>query len=350
MSPRIVQTGVVCSIGIGAQQCSASFRAGLSGYAQSHVIGRGPEPIVMALVPEEHVEPLRGSFDGRDLSDRERRMLRLGGMALEQLKLGPEDHSSRPVPLFLALPEPNPGQPAYSTRGFIGHLGEQGNVGFDPDLSQYFELGRAGGLFALRAGIAALEAGCEDVLVGGIDSCLDMKWVARIDADRRLLRADVMDGFVPGEAAAFLHLAKSRQRTADVCSQVLAVGTAEDSGHRYSDAPALGIGLASALESALVSVGSVAPFNSCYAGLNGENFGSKEWGVAHIRHHSRFAAEMAFEHPADCFGDVGAAMGPLLLSLADETLRNGDCHGPTLVWASSDLAPVACALIDVRSG
>jgi 3-oxoacyl-[acyl-carrier-protein] synthase-1 len=308
-------------------------------------MGRGPEPLVMALVPEVHVEPLQPALDLRDLRDRERRMLRLGGMAFEQLKISAASFLERRLPLFLALPEPNPGKPAHSTRGFVEYLGQQANVGFDVDRSQCFEVGRAGGLLALQAGMAALAAGRDEVLVGGIDSCLDLSWIAQLDAERRLLRADVGDGFVPGEAAAFLLLSRSGGRTEDALSQVLAVGSAEDPGHRYSDAPALGSGLASALESAWAGVGSIAPIKTCFAGLSGESFGAKEWGVAHIRHHARFDADLAFEHPADCFGDVGAAMGPLLLALADETLRNQHRQGPMLVWASSDNAPVACALL-----
>ena len=127
-----------------------------------------------------------------------------------------------------------------------------------------------------------------------------------------------------------------------------AVGTAEDPGHRYSEAPALGVGLANALEDARSGLAGVEPVKTCFAGLNGESFGAKEWGVAHIRHHSFFDRKLAFEHPADCFGDVGAAMGPLLIALADETLRAGHRQGPALVWASSDHAPCACAYVAAR--
>ncbi len=41
-------------------------------------------------------------------------------------------------------------------------------------------------------------------------------------------------------------------------------------------------------------------------------------------------------HPADCFGDVGAAKGPILMAMACEGLRRGDYSGPILCFASSD--------------
>jgi len=335
---HLVNSGAICAIGIGTAQCSAAFRAGLSGYVQSALHGRCGEPLTMALVPELDLEPLSDALLEQPLGDRERRMLRLGGAALRQVS----DHVERPLPMFLALPEPEPGKPAHSGRGFLEHLATQAALPLAIDTSRYFELGRAGGLYALQAALDALRAGQDSALVCGIETCLDLPWVARLDHERRLLGPDVKDGFVPGEGAAVLHLSRTAVSGA---SLIAAVGTAEDLGHRYSEAPALGVGLANALEDARARLPALEPVRTCFAGLNGEAFGAKEWGVAHIRHHDLFDRELAFEHPADCFGDVGAAMGPLLIALADETLRSGHRAGPMLIWASSDHAPCACAYL-----
>jgi 3-oxoacyl-[acyl-carrier-protein] synthase-1 len=341
----ILNTGAVCAIGIGAAQCSASFRAGLSGYMQSPIIGRNDEPIVTALVPDADLETLHDSLVTQPLSDRERRMLRLGGMALRQATVALHE----PVPLFLALPEPNAGRVAHSQRGFFEHLNVQAESSFDTAASQYFELGRAGSLFALDAAIAALAAGRRQVLVGGIDTCLDLTRLAELDGERRLLGSDVKDGFVPGEGAAFLLLSSSRGSAQRAPTIVRAVGTAQDAGHRYSDEPSLGVGLSHALNDALQKSAALPVLRTCFAGLNGENFGAKEWGVAQLRHHALFDPALIFEHPADCFGDVGAAMGTLLIALSDEILRNAQRPGPILVWASSDRAPCACAYLDSAS-
>lgn len=337
----IENAGVICAIGIGPAQVSASFRAGLSGYVQSAVIGRNEKPLVMALVPEPDLEALDGSLKGQSLSDRERRLLRLGGAALRQLSA----EADRPLPLFLALPEANPGKRAHSQHKFIEHLSTQASVPIDAHASEYFELGRAGGLFALQAAVAALTAGQESVLVGGIDTCLDLTLLARLGDERRLLGSDVKDGFVPGEGAAFLVLSRRRRSVDHECTAVCAVGTGEDPGHRYSDAPALGVGLSAALDDARSQEPDLAAVKTCFAGLNGEHMGAKQWGVAHIRHHELFDPALAFEHPADCFGDVGAAMGTLLMALADVTLRTQQRPGPMLVWASSDDAPCGCTYL-----
>jgi 3-oxoacyl-[acyl-carrier-protein] synthase I len=337
----IAKTGVICAIGSGTAQLSASFRAGLSGYVQSPVIGRNSEPLVMALVPESDLEALDGSLDAKSLSDRERRMLRLGGAALRQLSVGID----KPLPMFLALPEARPGTRARSQRDFIEHLSTQAALPIDARASQYFELGRAGGLYALQAAVAALGAGMESALVGGIDTCLDLTSLARLDRERRLLGSDIKDGFVPGEGSAFVVLSRARGGADSACTAVRAVGTAEDPGHRYSDAPALGVGLSAALDDALSQEPHLAPVKTCFAGLNGEHFGAKEWGVAHTRHHDLFDRALFFEHPSDCFGDLGAAQAAVLIALADETMRTQQRPGPMLVWASSDHAPCGCAYL-----
>ncbi|HEY6882345.1 MAG TPA: hypothetical protein VI299_30145 [Polyangiales bacterium] len=94
----------------------------------------------------------------------------------------------------------------------------------------------------------------------------------------------------------------------------------------------------------------LAPVRTCFAGLNGESFGAKAWGVAHMRHHALFVPDLAFEHTADVHGDVGATMATLLLALADETLRNDQRPAPALVWAASDHAPCGAAYVTTPDG
>lgn len=334
-------TGLICPLGVGPRQLSASFRAGLSAYRESPVVGRNGEPHVMALVPDVALPPLKPELDAETLTDRERRMLRLSGLALSQTAASA---SGRPCPLFLALPRPEEPAPARE-RDFSQRLTVQAATPLDLTNGRAYELGRAAGAFALKGALAALAADHERVLVGGVDSCLDLRLLLRLDEERRLLGTDVMDGFVPGEGAAFLMLTRKRPSSQRVPIVIRAVGTAEDAGHRYSEQPALGAGLSAALDDAVSAHGKLPVVRTCFAGLNGESFGSKEWGVASIRHHALFDPALTFEHPADGFGDAGAATIPLLLALAIETLQHEHRPGPMLVWASSDHEPCGCAVL-----
>ena len=82
-----------------------------------------------------------------------------------------------------------------------------------------------------------------------------------------------------------------------------------------------------------------------FAGLNGENFGAKEWGVAYMRNSGHFEEEIKIEHPADCIGDVGAALGPVMIEIAVAGMNRGYIEAPCLVWCSSDYGQRAGVVI-----
>jgi 3-oxoacyl-[acyl-carrier-protein] synthase-1 len=116
----------------------------------------------------------------------------------------------------------------------------------------------------------------------------------------------------------------------------------------YSDKPFQGEGLAAAIR----AVFDAAPpevlarrTNLVYAGFNGESHWAKEWGVSHIRNADRFTEPLTVEHPADCMGDPGAALGLIMLGLATFRLNRGGEAASALVWCSSDRGERAAALI-----
>jgi 3-oxoacyl-[acyl-carrier-protein] synthase-1 len=318
---RIVGAGAVCAIGGGLQQISASVRVGISGMAASSVHDRFFEPMKMALVPEDALLPLVPEVEALPLTSRQRRMLRLATPALQQAVADATDHPR--VPLFLGLPEAHPNRPAPLDATFLKHLQTQVGLQFETKSSQIFPHGRAAGLLALEAGMRCLtERRAERVVVGGVDSYLDLALLAELDAEQRLLGERVMDGFVPGEGAAFvmLNATTKPERGARATLGVLSAASAQDAGHRYGDQPAKGEGLAHALEGMLERL--KAPPDRVRT----------------------TAADIV--HPADCFGDTGAAAGMLLLALAADMLNNEHKPGPALVWASSDGPASACAYVD----
>jgi 3-oxoacyl-[acyl-carrier-protein] synthase-1 len=87
------------------------------------------------------------------------------------------------------------------------------------------------------------------------------------------------------------------------------------------------------------------PIATTFAGFNGENFDAKLWGVARLRHSDLFSAGALIEHPADKYGDAGAATGAILVALAAQALSTGTRPGPALVWAASDRELRGCAVV-----
>ena len=186
------------------------------------------------------------------------------------------------------------------------------------------------------------------VVVGGVDTFLDARRLALLDVDDRLMGGS-MDGFIPGEGAAFLLLAGpgvARRHRLKPIARVTGVGAGVEPGHRDSPQPYRGDGLADAFRALFSALPPGTPkVRSVYAGFNGESLPTKEWGVAYLRSPERFEESVRIEHPADCVGDVGAALGPLMLALAAVGLRDRRCEEPCLVWSTSDQKMRAAALM-----
>jgi 3-oxoacyl-[acyl-carrier-protein] synthase-1 len=331
---------------VGAKQTATSERAGVARLSESTICNRDFRSIVMALLPEEELPPLAEALEAMtDLTLRQRRMLRLAAPALKEAvaDIGPPADT----PLLLAFPEALPGRPAPAGGKFLEHLAKQSGVTFRIAGSCVFPNGRAAGFLALAQALALLDTGKESrVIVGGVDSHLDLHLIGTLDAESRLLADGVMDGFIPGEGASFLLLgAAAGERGGPPRSRILAVATGTERGHRYSEEPYLGEGLAATFQELFSTAGVKEPVQTVLAGLNGEHFGAKEWGTALMRSKKAFADAMRLEHPVDCFGDPGAALGPLLLGIAAIGVREGHLGEPCLVWSSSDRGERGAALL-----
>ena len=82
-----------------------------------------------------------------------------------------------------------------------------------------------------------------------------------------------------------------------------------------------------------------------FASFNGENFGAKEWGVAAIRNHQYIDVDSNIIHPSDCYGDIGAATAPVLITLAYMGINKNTYQKPALVWSSSEMQQRASVYI-----
>lgn len=346
--------GLVTAVGGQTAQTAASVRAGISAYEVSAICNKRFEPMTMALVPEDILPPLNEKLAKvTTMSSRQNRMLRLAHLALmEAMESLPEGHTA-PVPLLMGGPEPYPGQPQVIKGSFLRYLGVQAGVEFDQRLCKLATTGRVAGIQALKVAQQALASGEHDyVLVGGVDTYLDLYLLATLDADDRILADGVMDGFAPGEGAGFLLLCSDRARESLAIKPRVKIhtpGLALENGHRYSDEPYTGDGLAQAVTSALDALNNE-PVASILSSMNGENFGAKEWGVAYLRNSSAFEPLSRMEHPAECFGDTGAAAMPILTGIVAVGLQEGYRRGPALVCCSSEGPQRGAVCISIEQG
>jgi 3-oxoacyl-[acyl-carrier-protein] synthase I len=169
-----------------------------------------------------------------------------------------------------------------------------------------------------------------------------------LDLDGRILTDGNLDGFLPGEGAGIVLLARPGDRRVNSPPAALLLGAANgfEKGHRNSPEPMLGDGLTQTLQALFGALpGGQLPCRAVMANLNGESFGAKQWGIALLRNRDCFIESPELFHPAECFGEVGAAMGPISIAIVTCWLERKVRDSPFLVWCAADEGPCAACYI-----
>lgn len=334
----IASAGMMTAVGLSAAETAASVRSATMRFSETEIRDKQSEPVTLAEVPDEAMPDLVDELAQLPLTSRERRMLRLGSQPLRECLASLPD-SGKPPGLMLALPESETTRPLDGP-AFLDQFAKQIDGLFDSQRSDASFRGRAGGLLAVGRAADIIRAGQAGfMLAGGIDTYRDLYVLGTLDMEGRLKSAANLDGFVPGEGAAFLLLA-SRQAAAAAGLTPLAalsrVGEGFERGHLYSEEPYQGDGLAVCVQNLVASGSTNGPIQEVYSSMNGESHWAKEWGVAFLRNAGAFVSEHGMHHPADCYGDTGGASGPLMIGIAAVGVSEGYRVGPCLVYGSSD--------------
>ena len=360
---ELCASSMITPVGIDQLKTAAAVRAGIDAFEESAIVDKFIDPTTAAIIPEQVLPPLSDELSSvSQLSGRQRRLLRLITLPLQAIEKQLE--FDQPITLKLALPESIPGINVQFDQQFLKWVAVQSGVPIDLKSSEIFPHGRAAGIVALNAGMIALEQNPSlSVVVGGVDSYIDLKLLAMLKKEKRINSSGSQNGFIPGEAAGFLGLKSLDDNSklgagqspvqADANTSVINMkrniligipGMSFEQGHRYNKAaPYKGEGLAAAVDGALKAVGSNT-VQTVLCTFNGEDFSGKEWGVASIRHNEEIADDRKIHHPAEFFGDIGAAFSTILIGLASEGLRRAYLETDCLVWCSSD-GPLRSAVL-----
>lgn len=202
------------------------------------------------------------------------------------------------------------------------------------------QCGFAHALFKAQQLLASGEV--DRCIVGGVDACTDGAAMASAHLFHVLKTADQAAGYQPGEAAGFVMLESTesaRARGASVLGQVDAASWGVESVARASGKPALGVGMAGAIQSCLAKA--MAPSSQVdwmLGDLNGDAFRANDWGYALVRLMPDHPAlgERPLVLPAESFGEIGAATGPVAVCMAMRAFARGYAPGRrVLVWLAS---------------
>ncbi len=337
-SVYLAGSGMITAIGGSSEMVWAATGAQISRYATSSYFTRHRSLIIQALVPDEALPDFRETLERHPrLSFREKRMLCMCQMAATQA-LG-QNPPEGPVPLLLAGPEVYPGVDTQLSSEFLKALTDQLGESVAADKSRCVNIGRPGVIEAIKLAFHYLyDVGHTSVLVGGADSYQHTALLKLLDeqdrvAAQRLRPSGGTDAFAPGEGAGFLLLTRDlRSFRADAS---VSHSRASAIGHLFNDKPYLGEGLDQAVKQALSTRHSPALIKNVYSSANGERYWGKELGVALTRSEAHFHGPKV-HHPAEYYGDLGAATGAVLIGLASQTafrLPGDDTH---LIYSSAD--------------
>lgn len=341
MDVCIVCCGARTPVGLRAWTTAAAIRAGISRLGfHPHLLDR-------------HGDPMRVAMDARldpDLEGEARMRL------LAESALGEACEAIRPLldraAVFLGLPEPRPGWPADAAEPFTRSLLTEVMPQVHPSRVHALAQGHASGILAMLRAIEALCFGdCELAVVGGIDSYLHVDTLEWLDEQGRLHNdQDSRSSFVPGEAAGFCVLALPswcRARQVEPLARIVGLGVAADPSRTGTGKVCTGEGLSQAVRDA--TRGLRLPeqkIGDTFCDLNGERHRSEEFTFAMLRNPQPFVDANRFTAPAESWGDVGAASGPLFAVLATASGMRAYARAPhALAFAGSDGGLWAAAVL-----
>lgn len=339
----ITGLGLVSAVGLNMVQSCASVRAGISRFQKcplyypeidedSEVGGDEEEPVMSASVP----------LPGEDYDEYDKTKSLLLVCLQDLIKhAGLSRKHFREAQLFMALPPDGTdrGKTILSSSRVLDTLSKANQK--NPLDVRTFDSGHVGSLLAIeQAMLKICENPSKRCIVVGIDSYLEKRTLELLDEKSRLKSERNRFGFVPGEAASAVLLEsfqEATKRKAPVFAEIEGIGHSSEENSYLSNQPASGQGLSSVILKAWPSADDEDQVNWVCNDLNGENYRAREWGLCIVKLQYRFKDLRFVWHPADCWGDIGAATGTALLALVGRSFERG--YAPTnrcLVWTSSD--------------
>ncbi len=340
--------GASTPIGRDAWSSAAAVRAGISGFTQHpYMIDTAGEPMRAAIAPWLDI----------GLTGIERFKALLYPAIDQALAPLAEAHAAQPcIALSLGLPSARPGLPADLQPSLVRAIGEKYRGTFAAVAA--FSNGHAAGPLALEAAAKKLMQGVFDVcVVVGVDSYIEpetLEWLEECDQLHGAGPLNNAWGFIPGEAAGAFLLVRSvtveRLRLTPLAC-VLGVGTAFEPKRIKTETVCLGEGLTQAFRGALAALPSGSKVTDVYCDMNGEPYRADEYGFTVLHTKEAFESASDFIAPADCWGDVSAASGPLHIGLAAIAGSKRYAKGPTVfVWTSSEGGERGAVLVAVGGG
>jgi 3-oxoacyl-[acyl-carrier-protein] synthase-1 len=312
----ILGSGMMTGVGLTAAATCAAVRCKINHFVETRFMAQGGGWLIGCSVPLD--SPVRG---------RSKLIFMVASAIRECLELI-QGVRPKEIPLLLCVAEPErPGRFEGLDERLLREVQAELAVAFHPQ-SAVIARGRVGGAVALDLARALIrENGIPFCLVAGVDSLLVAATLNTYQDADRLLTSSNSNGFIPGEAAGAMLVGTPVpwHGTMLICQ---AIGFAREGATIDSDVPLRAEGTVSAIRG-LHADGGVTIDDADYriTDCNGEQYGFKNDRLAYARTGRQLKARFDHHTPAECFGEVGAAIGPCILGLALAAAQKGYAPG-----------------------
>ena len=317
----IASSGLVSSVGVGVQRTYASVEAGVSRFRETDLNDSSGYPYRLSIIP---AKVFNGSIRRSKIQGQlNRQQLRLLNLAVQGINNFKHQLPNTEIPLFLAGPEIFTEHCLGLNNPFLINIGIQAQIAVDSVRSRVVNWGRAGAAGLLHQVMEYFQtSGSHYAILGGVDSYYHLPSLHYLNEQQRILTSKRKDGFIPGEAAAFLLLISPF--APDVIRQyaqgLIRIADIQQEQNLLTDPYArFSYVLSEMVRHTLTNT----QFSNLeiYSAANGEAKYLTEFATAMTRSKELLPRHYRVIHPAENIGDVGAACTPLLIALAMQSLQ-----------------------------
>ena len=318
MTTRLAITamGMVTGVGLTARASCAAIRGAIDNFQETRFMDQDGEWLMGSQVP------LSGSWRG------DTKLVKMAAMAIRECLDGHPELASPATALLLCVSDDDRlergiGDDDGLLRRVEQELGQQFH-----EQSHVIARGHVSIAVAVQKARRLLTGmDVRHVIVAATDSLFVATTLADYEDKQRLVTSANSDGFIPGEAAAavVVELVRESSNPQLVCH---GVGFGIENAHIDSEEPLRADGLTDAIRGALDDAGwseSVLQFK--IIDVSGAQYHFKEAALAFSRIDRTKRTEFEVWHPADCVGEVGAAIGPIMIGVLKAACEKGYAKG-----------------------
>lgn len=332
----ILKSGLVCGVGLDAPSACAAIRCAIDNFQETRFMDKGGEWIIGSSVPLE--QPWRGRT----------KLLKMAAMAVRECMDGIGENIPPEIPLLLCVAEhERMGRIDGLDDKLFGELERELGYRFHATDSLVIPHGRVSAAVALKhARNLIYEKQHAFVLIAGVDSLLVAPTLSALEENFRLLTSQNSNGFIPGEAGSAVLVSRPLPNGGEPQLLCNGLGFAVEEATIDAEIPLRADGLTKAIKAALLEANcELGDLDFRITDISGDQYYFKEAELALNRVLRKHKEHFYIWHPADCIGEVGAAIGPALLTIALASCQKAYAYGNHIICQQGNDAGQRAATI-----